>query len=104
MQVLTHFADSTETKPSFSPSFSRITECGYLVVLRNWNEAYESSNLLPRVDQARPVHGTPAKVFDIRNVRGVLIKLAHMFDRKAFKGLAVASSVGKQVKEGEHLG
>ena len=73
-------------------------------MLRDWNEVYESLNLLPRVDQARPVHGTPAKVFDLRNVRSVLIEFAHMFDRKTFKGLAIAPSVGKHVEEGEHLG
>lgn len=101
--MLTHFADSTETKPSFSPSFSRITECGYLVVLRDWNEVYESLNLLPCVDQARLVHGTPTKVFDSGNVWSGFIKFAHMFDRKTFKGLAIASSVGKHVKEGEDL-
>jgi len=27
---LTHFADSTDTRPSFGPSLSKITECGHL--------------------------------------------------------------------------
>lgn len=28
--ICTHLADATETRPSFGPSFSRITECDHL--------------------------------------------------------------------------
>ena len=86
---LTHFADSTETRPSFGPSFSKITECGHLrrTHMKSWSilgyggieikvERHDVHSL-PGVDQPWVVYSAPAEVFYIGHIRRLLVELAH---------------------------
>ena len=87
---LTHFADSTETRPSFGPSFSKITECGHLrrTHTKSWSiqQAYGGIEIkverhdvysLPGVNQPWVVYCAPAEIFYFGHIRGLLVELAH---------------------------
>lgn len=87
---LTHFADSTETRPSFGPSFSKITECGHLwrTHMNSWSiqQGYggieikvERHNVhsLPGVNQPWVVYCAPAEIFYFGHIRCLLVELAH---------------------------
>ena len=100
---LTHLDESTETSPSLGPSFSAITECGHLHkrkkrVSKNGGETI-CDDVLPRIDESRFVHRTPAVVSHVRDIGCALIELAAVLHGQTFECLSVTSAVREHIEK-----